>query len=357
MKKVTKYYFVIIFLIFLLAFIGASLQYIIGINNFKAHLLRLFLGFSILFTLQYVKINYVYKMIDFAYYASVFLLLVVEVNGDVYGGAKRWINFFGVFQLQPSELAKFTVIFMLAKYFHKTSSIQLTRLQAFFPPFAIVLTPFIFTFLQPDLGTSAMILFSGSVIIFFNNFKLKYIYVLLGCSLVLSPIVYINLHDYQKDRIQTFLSPSTDILGMGYHVNQSRIAIGSGGIFGKGVDQITQTKLNFLPEENTDFIFTVFNETFGFVGSVVLIFVYYSLFFSIFLLTRESRVLFTRNVLAGINFNLFLYVAINMCMVIGIFPVVGLPLPLLSYGGTSMVSTMIALGVVLNFAKNPNPSL
>ncbi len=357
MKYATKYYYVILFLVLVLSAVGATMQYIIGFENFKAHMLRLSLGFCILFSLQYIRVSLVYKLIDFAYYLSIFLLFLVEVKGDVYGGAKRWINIFGLFQLQPSELAKFTVIFMLAKYFHKTSLLQLTKIQVFVPPFFIVFVPFMLTFMQPDLGTSAMILFSGSVIIFFNNFKLKYIYMLLGATIAILPLIYFNLHDYQKNRIQTFLSPSQDILGIGYHVNQSRIAIGSGGIFGNGVDHITQTKLNFLPEENTDFIFTVFNETFGFVGALFLITCYYALFFSIFLLATSSRVSFVKNTLAGINFNLFLYVSINMSMVVGIFPVVGLPLPLLSYGGTSIVSTMTALGIILNFAKTPNPSI
>jgi len=286
----------------------------------------------------------------FAYpiYATMLVLLVgVGMRGAVGMGAQRWIDL-GVIQLQPSELMKVALILALARYFHGLDLERVGRPWRLIMPAAMVLIPAGLVLKQPDLGTALMLVLGGAAMFFLGGVR-WWMFVLVGAvggSAV--PLIWRHLRDYQRARIISFLNPENDPLGAGYHNLQSRIAIGSGGEFGKGFMAGTQAHLNFLPEKQTDFVFTMFAEEFGLVGGVTLLAIYFLIFVYGFAIAFSSRSNFGRLLALGITTNFALYVVINMAMVMGLIPIVGVPLPLVSYGGTAMLTIMIGFGLLMS---------
>jgi len=285
-------------------------------------------------------------------YGLAFLLLIyVEVAGHIGMGAQRWINI-GFVQLQPSELMKISLVLALARYFHGLSYEDIGKPLNIVVPIVMVLVPSGLVLMQPDLGTAGMLILGGALMFFAAGVRLwKFAIVLVG-GLSAVPIAWNFLRDYQNDRILTFLNPETDPLGAGYHILQSKIAFGSGGLFGKGFLQGSQSHLNFLPERQTDFIFTMLAEEFGMVGGLVLIGLYALLIAYGLAIGLRSRSQFGRLVAVGLAGNLFLYVFINMAMVMGLIPVVGVPLPLISYGGTAMLTVLVGFGLIMSVYIN-----
>ncbi len=282
-----------------------------------------------------------------AYLISLVLLILVEVMGTQTMGAQRWIDL-GVFQLQPSELMKISMVLALARYFHNLTYAEVGNPLYLIPPILIVFVPAALVLKQPDLGTALLIVALGGAIFFLAGVRIWKFLVVLAAAAAAVPIAWQYLHGYQKQRILTFLDPSQDPLGSGYHILQSQIALGSGGLFGKGYMQGTQAGLNFLPEKQTDFIFTMFAEEFGFVGGLTLIGLYFLVLVYGYVIALRSRSQFGRLVALGITTTFFLYIFINIAMVMGLIPVVGVPLPLVSYGGTALLAIMFGFGLVIS---------
>jgi len=284
----------------------------------------------------------------YIFYVVVMLLLIaVEVRGAIGMGAQRWIDL-GFIQLQPSELMKIALMLVLARYFHGIDAEQIGRPQLLIVPALLVLVPAALVLKQPDLGTAIMLVLGGAAMFFLAGVRWwKFAVVIAGAAGAV-PLVWRYLRDYQKNRIYTFLDPESDPLGAGYHSLQSKIAIGSGGVFGKGFLEGTQAHLSFLPERQTDFIFTMLAEEFGLIGGLCLLALYLLVFIYGFAIAFRSRSNFGRLLALGITTNFFLYVFINMAMVMGLIPVVGVPLPLISYGGTAMLTVMFGFGLLLS---------
>lgn len=285
------------------------------------------------------------------YIGMVGLLLVVELFGMVGMGAQRWINL-GVFVLQPSEPTKLAVILLLARYFHQMNYENIGRIIFVLPALAIVAVPAALVLLQPNLGT-AMILAIIAGAMFFAAGLRWWKFAAVGISAAAAaPVVWMFMHDYQKRRVMTFLNPEADPLGAGYNIMQSQIAIGSGGMFGRGFLQGSQARLDFLPEKQTDFVFTMMAEEFGFVGSIFLLLLYGMLLWRGYRIAASSQHHFGRLVAIGVCTYLFAHVFINIAMVMGLLPVVGLPLPFLSYGGTNIITSLMAVALLLNIDLN-----
>ena len=262
-------------------------------------------------------------------------------------GAQRWINLY-FFNVQPSELMKIGVIFALAKYYQYIKLEEIDNFSKLFTPLILILIPFFLVAKQPDLGTAVFILIVSIGMLWLAGLNLKIFITGFVSLVILAPFMIAFLKPYQKQRILTFLDPEKDPLGSGYHIIQSKIAIGSGGLFGKGYLQGTQSNLEFLPEKHTDFIFTVFAEQFGFIGCLLLIILFMTIILMILNISLKANNNFARLLCFGIAFNIFVYLAVNLGMVVGLLPVVGVPLPIISYGGTAMLTTMFALGLVMS---------
>jgi rod shape determining protein RodA len=281
-------------------------------------------------------------------YAIVLALVVaVDLRGFVGMGAQRWIDL-GVIQLQPSELMNVAVVLALARCFHSLSSEELGRIRYLILPALMIGVPAALVLKQPDLGTAVTLLMGGAVLYFIAGVRLRYFALTAAAAAAALPGVWHFLRDYQKNRIYTFLDPDSDPLGAGYHILQSKIALGSGGLFGKGFMQGSQSHLSFLPEKQTDFIFTTLAEEFGLVGGLGLLALYSMIIAYGFAMALRSRNHFGRLLGLGIVTNFFLSVFINIAMVMGLIPVVGVPLPLISYGGTAMLAVMLGFGLLLN---------
>jgi len=283
------------------------------------------------------------------YFISLVLLIGVDVMGFLGKGAIRWIDLY-IIQLQPSELMKIALILALARYFHKRSIEEIHQAQTLLVPLALTLIPTLLAMRQPDLGTAIILILSGATLFFTAGVQWWKFGLIGGGVLAAIPIMWNLLYDYQKKRILTFLNPENDVTNAGYHITQSKIALGSGGITGKGFLQGTQSHLNFLPEKQTDFIFTMFSEEFGLLGGIFLLSLYAILLFYGFHVAMTSRNSFGRFVAIGITTTVFLYVFINMAMVMGMLPVVGIPLPLISYGGTALLTLLIGQGLIFSVA-------
>jgi len=280
------------------------------------------------------------------YFLCFALLVAVEVMGEVGMGAQRWIDL-GVINLQPSELMKIAVVLALARYFHGPTLEEVWRPSRLVLPIFLVLAPVGLVLKQPDLGTALMLMMVGGAMFFLAGVRLWKFVVVIAAGLSAVPVGWQFLRDYQKDRVLTFLNPERDPLGAGYHILQSKIALGSGGVFGKGYLMGSQSHLNFLPEKQTDFIFTMLAEEFGLVGGLGLLGLYFLVLAYGLVIGLRARNHFGRLLALGLTTNLFLYVFINIAMVMGLIPVVGVPLPLISYGGTAMLTVMIGLGLTI----------
>jgi rod shape determining protein RodA len=278
------------------------------------------------------------------YFVCLFLLVLVLLVGETVNGATRWLNI-GI-SFQPSELMKIAMPLMIARYI--ASGALPPAVFSVGVSITIVLVPSVLIMLEPDLGTSILIAFSGLVVIFLSGLKKRYLAVALGLLLASLPLMWSNMHPFQKNRILTLLNPESDPLGSGYHLIQSKIAIGSGGLFGKGWLNSTQGQLDFLPERTTDFIFAILAEEFGFLGVSLLIGIYLYIIGRGIMIAINAQDLFSRLLAASISLTFFVYVFVNIAMTTGLLPVVGVPLPLISAGGTSMLTMMIGLGMLMS---------
>lgn len=280
------------------------------------------------------------------YGAILTALLLTGLIGRTGLGAQRWLSI-GSFAFQPSEFMKLSLIVLLARYFEDHKD-DLRAPQTFILPILLTLLPAALVLRQPDLGTAIILLFTSASILVLMGLKMRYFVLLGALGAVITPVLWRFLHDYQKNRILVFINPDMDPMGAGYHLAQSKIAVGSGGLLGKGWMAATQSQLNFLPANHTDFIFAGFAEQWGFIGSLGLLLLYAYLFSKGLRLAKDARDLFTMVTSFGIVSMMALQVVINIGMVVGIMPVVGIPLPLLSYGGSAMLMNMLAVGLLLN---------
>lgn len=284
-----------------------------------------------------------------AYGIGIILLVAVDLFGDIVNGAQRWLNV-GVTRIQPSELMKIAVPLMLAWYFdHYEATL---RLKHFAVGAVLLLVPIGFIAKQPDLGTALLILASGFYVIFLAGLSWKILVGLLATGLASLPVLWSLLHDYQRRRILTLLDPTQDPLGAGYHTIQSTIALGSGGISGKGWLNGTQTHLDFLPERTTDFIFAVYSEEFGLIGNGLLLCLFLLVIGRGLMIASDAPSMFSRLIAGSISLSFFTYAFVNMGMVSGILPVVGVPLPLVSYGGTALVTLFLGFGILMSIRTN-----
>jgi rod shape determining protein RodA len=313
----------------------------------KSHALRFGIFFLLFLVISFTPIRFWHSTSFLIFLILLLLLIFVKFYGIQSQGSRRWVNLF-IINLQPSELMKIGIILFLSNYYHKISEGDVNKVRFLLYPVIAILAPFILVISQPDLGTAILILLSGIVVTWLAGVRWKIFAYLSLISIILAPIAISFLKPYQKSRILTFLNPDSDPLGAGYQIIQSKIAIGSGGVFGKGFLKGSQAYLNFLPEKHTDFIFTLYAEEFGFFGSVLMIFLYSLITYRIIKIGNETRSIFGKLYCFGFANAFFIYVAVNMSMVLGLLPIVGAPLPILSYGGSSMLAMMIGLGIVMS---------
>lgn len=341
----------LLFLIFVVAGVGFATLYSAANGSIEPwasrQMVRFGIGLVILFVVALTDLR-LWLRAAYGIYAVALLLLVgVEVMGTMGMGARRWIDL-GVFLLQPSEVMKIALVLALARYFHGRTVDAIRRPLVLAPPIAMSVLPAALVLRQPDLGTAGMLLMGAAAIFFAAGVRLWKFAVVLGAGLAAIPVAWNFLHDYQKERIFTFLNPESDPLGSGYHIMQSKIALGSGGLSGKGFLQGTQSHLSFLPEKQTDFIFTMFAEEMGLIGALGLLGLFALLVVYAMGIALRSRNHFGRLLAVGVGSTYFLYVFINIAMVTGLIPVVGVPLPLVSYGGTAMMTVLIGFGLLIS---------
>ena len=308
---------------------------------------RFIIGLGVLVGVALIDIRLWMRGSYLLYGITVLLLIAVERHGSIGMGAQRWINL-GFIQLQPSEIMKITMILALARYFHGISAQDIGRPVLLIPPLLMVFIPVILVMKQPDLGTAMMLTMASGGLFFLAGVRLwKFALVIVG-GIGILPIAWRMMREYQRQRILVFLHPENDPLGSGYHILQSKIALGSGGVFGKGFMLGTQSHLSFLPERQTDFIFTMLAEEWGMMGGLVLLGLYALLIAHGYVLSLRCRNQYGRLVGLGLTTTFFLYAFINIAMVMGLVPVVGVPLPLISYGGTAMLTLLFGFGLIMN---------
>ncbi len=313
----------------------------------KSHLIRFVVFFILMVFLSFFNLRFWHSTAYLFYIIVLGFLIWASLYGITASGSQRWINLYFI-NLQPSELMKISIIVCFARFFHREQITNVSSLKNIIISLAILVMPIVLVVSQPDLGTSILIAASGLIVLWLAGLNVRY-FVYSGLTLLVSfPFVISFLKPYQKLRILSFFNPDRDPLGAGYQIIQSKIAVGSGGFSGKGYLQGTQSYLEFLPEKHTDFIFTLFSEEHGFIGSVFLLVIYAILIFRIIKIGSISRSYFGRLFCYGFGSAIFIYIAVNMCMVLGLLPIVGSPLPIMSYGGSSMLATMIGLSIVMS---------
>ena len=313
----------------------------------KSYLIRFSVFFLMMFFLSFINIKTWYKT-GYLFYIIVLMLLVwASLYGITVSGSQRWINLYFI-NFQPSELMKIAIIVCLAKYYNRMQLTNVNKFKNLLIPLSILVLPIILVISQPDLGTSILIALSGIIVLWLAGVNLKYFFYSSLILLISAPFAISFLKPYQKLRILTFFDPDKDPLGAGYQIIQSKIAVGSGGLFGKGFLKGTQGYLEFLPEKHTDFIFTLYSEEFGFIGSIILLLIYAVLIFRILKIGSLSRSFFGKFFCYGFGSAIFIYIFVNMSMVLGLLPIVGSPLPIMSYGGSSMLATMIGLSIAMS---------
>ena len=311
------------------------------------HAIRFGFGLVIMLCIAMVDIRLIAKLAWLGYAAGIGLLVLVALHGEVGKGAQRWIDL-GFIQLQPSELMKILLVVALAAWFHRASWERIGNPLFLVPPLIAVAIPAVLIFQQPNLGNALITLMIGGAVFFAAGVRWWKFALTIGAAAVAAPIIYENLRGYQRARILTFLDPESDPLGAGYNIIQSKIALGSGGFWGKGFLQGTQGHLNFLPEKQTDFIFTMWAEEFGLVGGLAVLALLAAVIAFGFLVALRSGHQFGRLLAVGLATNYFLYVFVNIAMVTGSIPVGGVPLPLISHGGSAMLTTMVGFGLLMS---------
>ena len=320
-----------------------------GSRIFDKQIYWFLIGFGVF--LLMTTFNY-YTLERFAYpiyFVSIALLILVLFVGKITSGSQRWLNL-GLFSFQPSELAKIAILLVLAKFFNEKGGHKQYLLRDLWKPFVLIGIPSVLILKEPDLGTAILLMAMSFSVILFVNINWKSLVILVISALSVAPFIWFNLKEYQQMRILTFISPGMDPLGSGYHINQSKIAIGSGLFWGKGFLKGTQTRLHFLPEQHTDFAFSVLAEEWGFIGSVFLLLIYLFLIMWGLNIAKKSKDKFGSFIAIGVVALIFWQVTINVGMVTGLLPVVGIPLLLFSYGGSSLISTMALMGLLMNIS-------
>ena len=354
-QKFKNFDYILLTCILLLGFISLVTMYSTDggkiLFHTKSHFIKLVVFTVMMLIISFINIKF-WFFIGYLFYISVIALLIwTYLFGIQSSGSQRWIDLYFI-NLQPSELMKICIILCLAKYFHRMKLENVNSIYTILTSLIIILLPMGLVIVQPDLGTSLLIAISGIAVLWFAGINYKYfIYTMLG-FLISLPFIISFLQPYQKLRVLTFLNPDRDPLGAGYQIIQSKIAVGSGGLFGKGFLKGTQSYLEFLPEKHTDFIFTLFSEEFGFIGSAFLLIVYAIIIYRILAIGAGSRSFFAKLFCYSFGAAMFVFITINMSMVLGLLPIVGSPLPIMSYGGSSMLATMIGFGIVLSAKIN-----
>ena len=350
-QKIKDLDYILLFCILLLGFISLATMYSTDggkvLFHTKSHFVKLIIFILMMLVISFINIKFWFLTGYFFYVILVGLLIWTYLFGIKSSGSQRWMDLYFI-NLQPSELMKIFIILCLAKYFHRMKIQNVNSIYTILTSIVIITVPMGLVIVQPDLGTALLIAISGIVVLWFAGVNHKYfIYTILG-FLISLPFIISFLQPYQKLRVLTFLNPDRDPLGAGYQIIQSKIAVGSGGIFGKGFLKGTQSYLEFLPEKHTDFIFTLFSEEFGFIGSALLLLIYAIIIYRIVAIGAGSRSFFAKLFCYSFGAAIFVYITINMSMVLGLLPIVGSPLPIMSYGGSSMLATMIGFGVVMS---------
>ncbi|MCU0802745.1 MAG: rod shape-determining protein RodA [Rhodobacteraceae bacterium] len=356
LSKVFHVHWALLLVVIAVASVGFLMLYSVAGGSLdpwaRDQMQRFGLGLVLMFFVAFVPIWFWRNVAGVAYLVSIALLLVVEFFGDIGMGAQRWIDL-GFIRLQPSEMTKFTLVMMLAAYYDWLDAKRTSRPLWVAIPILMIMIPTALVLLQPNLGTALMLMMVGAVVCFLAGVSLWY-FAAVGVMAVgaiasvftLRGTPWQFLHDYQYRRIDTFLDPTADPLGAGYNIIQAKIALGSGGWTGKGFMQGTQSRLNFLPEKQTDFIFTTLAEEFGFIGAFSLLLLYGLIILFCVVSALQNRDRFSSLLILGVAANFFFYLAVNLSMVMGMAPVVGVPLPLLSYGGSALLVIMVAFGLV-----------
>ena len=313
----------------------------------RSHIIRLAIFFTMMICFSFFSIRF-WHSIGYLFYAIVlFLLIWASLHGITASGSQRWISLYFI-NLQPSELMKVAIIIFYAKFYHRMQINNINSFKNLLIPFAVLILPILLVASQPDLGTAILIGLSGLVALWIAGLHVRFFVYSSLAFLVSMPFVVSFLEPYQKLRVLTFFNPERDPLGAGYQIIQSKIAVGSGGLTGKGFLKGTQSYLEFLPEKHTDFIFTLFSEEHGFTGSVVILLIYAIMVFRILKIGTGARSFFAKLFCYSYAAAIFIYVSVNMSMVLGLLPIVGSPLPIMSYGGSSMLATMIGFSIVLS---------
>ena len=317
------------------------------LHHSKSHIIRFVVFFSMMIGLSFLNIRF-WHSTGYLFYIIVLGFLVwASFYGITASGSQRWISLYFI-NLQPSELMKIAIIICFSKYYHRIQIYNVNNFKNLLIPIVILILPIFLVTIQPDLGTSILIALSGLIVLWLAGINVKYFIYSSLFFLISAPFVIAFLKPYQKLRILTFFDPDRDPLGAGYQIIQSKIAVGSGGLSGKGFLKGTQSYLEFLPEKHTDFIFTLFSEEHGFIGSVFLLFIYAIMIFRIIRIGTICRSYFAKLFCYSFASSIFIYISVNMSMVLGLVPIVGSPLPIMSYGGSSMLATMIGFSVVMS---------
>ncbi|HEY1096609.1 MAG TPA: rod shape-determining protein RodA [Alphaproteobacteria bacterium] len=351
LQKVKALNWGLVLLIISVASIGFLALYSAGGGHIEPfagkHAMRFGVGFVGMMITAMISIRYWRALAWPLYGLGLLMLLYVDIRGHIGMGAQRWINL-GFIQLQPSEFMKIVLVLALAAYYERVDSANVSRLRNLIPAALIILFPVGLVVTQPDLGTGMQLMLLGTSILFLAG--VSWWWFAGGAALVAAalPLAWTMMYEYQRNRVRIFLNPESDPLGTGYHVSQAKIAMGSGGLNGKGFLQGTQARLNFLPEKETDFVFTLWTEEWGLIGGVALLGLFMMIFLYGLLIALRCRYPFQRLVAMGLTMNMALYVFINSGMVMGLLPVVGVPMPLVSHGGTAMLASMFAFGLILS---------
>jgi len=350
-KKIIDLDFVLLLCILLLGLISFATMYSTDggelLFHTKSHFSKFFIFLLLMLMISLLNIKFWFSIGYITYFIVVVMLIWTMNFGVTASGSQRWIDLYFI-NIQPSELMKIFIILCLAKFFHRKRLENVNSFYSVIISLIIIFLPMSLVIIQPDLGTSLLISISGILVLWFAGLNHKYFFYSFLLSILSLPFIISFLKPYQKLRVLTFLNPDRDPLGAGYQIIQSKIAVGSGGLFGKGFLKGTQSYLEFLPEKHTDFIFTLFSEEFGFFGSTILLFIYAIVIYRIIVIGSISRSYFAKIFCYSFGSSIFVYIVINMSMVLGMLPIVGSPLPIMSYGGSSMLATMIGFGIVMS---------
>ena len=306
--------------------------------------------FAVAIGMSWIPENFIKQMTFPAYLVILVLLVVVEMIGFVGKGAQRWVDL-GFIRLQPSEFMKPAIVLVLARFYDLLPVGDVHRWRGLWPAAALVMVPFSLILVQPDLGTATMVLLSGLTVMFIAGLPMWYFLSAAGAAAIAGPILFATMHEYQRKRVFTFLDPESDPLGAGYHISQSKIAIGSGGMWGKGYLNGSQSHLDYLPEGHTDFVFATMVEEWGLIGGVLLILAFLLVVRWGMEVGRRAQTRFGQLAAAGLSMTIFFYFAVNLMMVMGLAPVVGIPLPLVSFGGSAVMTVMLCLGVLMSLER------